>query len=277
MNASTDRSSTKARATVQDTKTLHSGSERRPIQAKSTKSITVARQTEFEGRYFDQNEWEDMIRRHELYLMVLIFVYMVVAFLIGLLSVFGHTNDAFKWNDKKSETDHHGGIWYYCTNTKEKAICEAVNKKLLDQSAIKEILRGDEYSSYVAARAFLIMAQIYNVPLIIAPMVILCMKLYNQVLFCGMTLTGLSLCIWLIVSAAIMTSLFNDNCPSRSNCAGWSVNLLWVCTALCILVVALPICMFCTTKRIDEMKQEEERQKYEPIHEPFDMKIEHHE
>ena len=145
---------------------------------------------------------------------------------------------------------------------------------------VRIILFDDSYSSYVAARAFLIIAQIYLLPLILVPVVLLCKRLFNQLIFCALILTGISLFIWLIVVAAITTSVFHDNCVKHTNCMGWSASVIWVCLVLSILLVGLPICMFCTGKRIDEMKSEDVRQNYEPINETaeaFDVTVTHHE
>ena len=92
-----------------DTKSAAAANDSRSIQT---------RRTRFAGRFYDQIEWEELIHNHEMYLMALLFAYWMSAFLIGCLSIFGHTNEGYysKQVDKNGTVEHYGGIWQFCTD-----------------------------------------------------------------------------------------------------------------------------------------------------------------
>jgi len=259
--------------------TTDSGASKKAVAFGTTLQSTAPNKTKQTSRFGDQYltkaEWTDVIRRNELYLMVLLFVYLVLALLIGLLCIFGHTEGAWDWTELN--TQYYGGIWRFCEKRYDGSThCEAVTKSVIYDN--DRYLYEDNYSDYVATRAFLILAELYNFPLIVIPIIILGMKLYNPILFCGMTLTGVSMWLWLVVAASLATKIFHNNCPQRNTCSCWSVQVLWVNMVLSILMVALPICMYYMTKRIEELKVEAERQRfYEPItHEQFEITVSNH-
>ncbi len=113
---------------------------------------------------------------------------------------------------------------------------------------------GDSWSSYSAARALIIISQVYNFILIFGPLVILFLDMFTVSTLCVLAVPGVAEFIFLAAAALVTTHLFENNGFYEHN-SDWGTHCLWLNMMLSVACIALPLIMAAVAKRIDELKQ----------------------